>query len=156
MTLSNGINHVAVLTHDIDAFIEFYGDVFDAEVVFDMDEDGLRHAAVDVGGGAALHAFARAERLDAAVSTEMFRRGHIDHLAINVADEDSLHEARSRLVAREASDGVVTDFGILKSVSFRDPDGLEAEVALWGSEPVRRFEDRGREGGTVQSDPART
>jgi catechol 2,3-dioxygenase-like lactoylglutathione lyase family enzyme len=50
MALSIGINHVALLTHDIDAFTAFYVDMFDAEVLFDLDEDGLRHAAVDVGG----------------------------------------------------------------------------------------------------------
>jgi catechol 2,3-dioxygenase-like lactoylglutathione lyase family enzyme len=97
---------------------------------------------VDVGGGAALHAFALPDNPQAAASTQLFNRGHIDHLAINVKDEEHLYEARRRLVEREVSDGVVTDFGVLKSISFRDPDGLEAEVALWGTEPVRRFDER--------------
>lgn len=78
----------------------------------------------------------------AAASAEMFNRGHLDHVAINVADEDTLDEARRRLVERKASDGVVTDFGVLRSISFRDLDGLEVEVALWGTEPVRRFGER--------------
>jgi catechol 2,3-dioxygenase-like lactoylglutathione lyase family enzyme len=142
MALSIGINHVALLTRDIDAFTAFYVDMFDGEVLFDLDEDGLRHAAVDVGGGAALHAFALPDNPQAAASTQLFNRGHIDHLAINVEDEEHLYEARRRLVEREVSDGVVTDFGVLKSISFRDPDGLEAEVALWGTEPVRRFDER--------------
>ncbi len=142
MPLTTGINHVALLTQDIDAFIGFYVEVFDAEVLFDIDEDGLRHAAVGVGGGAALHAFTFPDSPHAAASPEMFNRGHLDHVAINVADEDALDEARRRLVERKASDGAVTDFGALKSISFRDPDGLEAEVALWGTEPVRRFDER--------------
>lgn len=37
---------------------------------------------------------------------------------------------RDRLVARDASDGFVTDFGHVLSVFFRDPDGLEAEVCV--------------------------
>jgi hypothetical protein len=53
-----------------------------------------------------------------------------------------LDEVTRRLVARGASDGAVTDFGVLKSICFRDPDGLEVEVALWGTEPVRRFDER--------------
>jgi len=142
MALSIGINHVALLTHDIDAFTAFYVDMFDAEVLFDLDEDGLRHAAVGVGGGAALHAFALPDHPQAAASSDIFRRGHIDHLAINVEDEETLYEARRRLVERNASDGVVTDFGVLKSISFHDPDGLEVEVALWGTEPLRRFDER--------------
>lgn len=142
MTLSNGINHVAVLTKDIDAFTAFYVELFDAEVIFDMNENGLRHAAVDVGAGAALHAFAVPDDPQAAASSEMFNRGHIDHLAINVPGEAALYEVGRRLVERGASDGTVTDFGVLKSISFRDPDGLEAEVALWRSEPPRPFSER--------------
>jgi catechol 2,3-dioxygenase-like lactoylglutathione lyase family enzyme len=116
--------------------------MFDGDVLFDMDEDGLRHAAVDVGGGAALHAFSLPDSPQATASAEVFNRGHIDHLAINVADEEALNEASRRLVAGGASDGMITDFGVLKSISFRDPDGLEVEVALWGTEPVRRFDER--------------
>lgn len=142
MALSNGLNHVALLTGDVDAFTAFYVDVFDAKVLFDMDEDGLRHAAVDVGAGAALHVFAAPDNPHAAASPEMFNRGHIDHLAINVEDEAALYEAGRRLVARGASDGMVTDFGMLRSIHFRDPDGLDAEVALWCSEPPRRFDER--------------
>jgi len=142
MPFTSGINHVALLTRDIDAFVGFYAEVFDAEVLFDIDEDGLRHAAVDLGGGAALHAFAFPDSPHAAASAEVFNRGHLDHVAINVANEGALDEARRRLVKRNASDGTVTDFGVLKSISFRDPDGLEVEVALWGTEPVRRFDER--------------
>jgi len=142
MTLSTGINHIALLTQDIDSFKTFYVDMFDGEVIFDLDEDGLRHAAVGVGGGAALHAFALPDNPHAAASAKMFERGHIDHLAINVADENALREASRRLVEAGVSDGAVTDFGVSKSISFRDPDGLEAEVALWGDEPLRRFDER--------------
>jgi catechol 2,3-dioxygenase-like lactoylglutathione lyase family enzyme len=142
MSLTNGINHIALLTKDVDAFIGFYVEMFDAAVIFDIDEDGLRHAAVDVGAGAALHAFALPDNPHATASDEIFNRGHLDHVAINVADENAFDEARRRLQAAGASDGTVTDFGVLKSISFRDPDGLEVEVALWGNEPVRRFDER--------------
>ncbi len=142
MPLSTGINHLALLTQDLDAFISFYTEVFDAVVMFDIEEDGLRHAAVDIGGGAGLHAFAVPDNPDAVATGEIFNRGHLDHLAINVPDQDALDEASRRLVERGASDGVVTDFGALKSICFRDPDGLEVEVALWGTEAVRRFDER--------------
>lgn len=33
-------------------------------------------------------------------------------------------------MARDASDGFVTDFGPILSLFFRDPDGLEAEVCV--------------------------
>ena len=142
MPLTTGINHLALLTRDLDAFISFYVEIFDAAVIFDIDEDGLRHAAVDIGSGGALHAFAVPDNPHASASGGIFDRGHLDHLAINVADQAALDEARRRLVERGASDGVVTDFGLVKSICFHDPDGLEVEVALWGTGPVRRFDER--------------
>ncbi len=43
---------------------------------------------------------------------------------------EAFDEIRSRLLAREATDGFVTDFGHILSLFFRDPDGLEAEVCV--------------------------
>ncbi len=77
MTLTAGINHVALVTQDLDGFIAFYGEVFDARVLFDVNEDGQRHAAIDLGAGAALHAFASADNPHAVASTDMFNRGHL-------------------------------------------------------------------------------
>ena len=34
MTTLTGVNHVAVMTADLDRFVDFYVDVFDVEVVF--------------------------------------------------------------------------------------------------------------------------
>ena len=35
MTMLDGVNHVAVLTADLDRFIAFYRDVFELDVVFE-------------------------------------------------------------------------------------------------------------------------
>ena len=43
-----------------------------------------------------------------------------------------------------ASDGTITDFGMVWTVSFEDPDGLDAEIALWRDAPPIPFLDRGR------------
>ena len=72
----------------------------------------------------------------------MFGRGHLDHFALGMADAESFEEARERLVRAGASDGMVTDFGSVRSVFFVDPDGFEAEIALWQDGPTRTFEDR--------------
>jgi catechol 2,3-dioxygenase-like lactoylglutathione lyase family enzyme len=133
MPLSNGLNHVALLTADLDRFLSFYCEVFDATVLLDVTEGGMRHAGVDLGGGSALHAFCIDGNAHASGSPDIFGRGHLDHLAINVPDEQALNQAQHRLLARGASDGRINDFGILKSVAFRDPDGFEGEVALWAS-----------------------
>lgn len=143
MALTNGCNHVAVITEDLDRFIDFYREVFEAEVDFDLDEDGLRHAMVRLGAGFALHPFQLpGGSPHAAGSPAMFDRGHLDHLALDVADQATFEDLRARLVEAGASNGDVTDFGRVRSVSFVDPDGLDGEIAQWVDAPVRTFEER--------------
>lgn len=138
-----GVNHVALLTEDLDRLISFYRRVFDADIGFDMEEDGLRHAMIDLGNGAALHPFQVPDNPHGRGVATIFGRGHLDHVALNVADATTFEELRARLVAAEASDGTVTDFGMVRTVSFVDPDGADCEIALWCDDaPPRRFEDR--------------
>lgn len=59
----------------------------------------------------------------------MFRRGRIDHFAIQTAGEGALLEARDRIVAAGAGDGVIRVFGGgLLSLHVTDPDGVQFEV----------------------------
>lgn len=142
MGLTTGIHHVAMLTADLDRFLSFYCGVLGGTVLFDMTEGDLRHAAVDLGSGSALHAFHVDGNRHAAGLPSTFDRGHLDHLAIGVPDAAALEEARRRLCAAGASDGAVHDFGSVRSVAFRDPDGFEGEVALWCDAPTRTLDER--------------
>ena len=135
MPLTNGFNHIALLTADLDRLIAFYVEVFDATVLADMEEQGLRHAMIDFGGGGCLHPFQLDGNPRGFGKPEMFERGHLDHIAINAADAESFETMRQRLVAKGASDGMITDFGRVCTVSFLDPDGFDAELALWRDEP---------------------
>jgi hypothetical protein len=67
----------------------------------------------------------------------MFQRGRIDHFALNVADEQTFDRLRTELIARACSDGTVTDFGVMRVLSFTDPDGHLLELAHWvgGTDP---------------------
>ena len=57
MPMSNGFNHVATVTADLDRIVGFYRDVFDAHVVFEMaaTDDHPRMTILDLGGGGALN-----------------------------------------------------------------------------------------------------
>lgn len=138
----NGINHVAMITRDADRLIEFYRSVFGAEVTVEMKEEVGRHFFIDIGAGGTLHYFEMPGNPHAAGSPDMFGRGHVDHLALNVSDEETFQRYRKNLVDAGASDGLVTDFGMVKTCFFRDPDGFDCEIALWKDEEIRTFEDR--------------
>lgn len=57
MALLNGIHHLATLTADMDRLIGFYERVFDARLLLDMEEEGLRHAFIELGPSTVLHPF---------------------------------------------------------------------------------------------------
>ncbi|RWP37242.1 VOC family protein [Mesorhizobium sp.] len=152
MPVTVGAHHLTLFTHDMDRFIRFYEEIFDAETKFDLSEPGpgggtLRHSLIDFGGGFALHPFQMPEPTGYEDgSMQMGKRGHIDHLALKVHDEECLQEVRRRLVKASASDGTITDFGAVRLVTFKAPDGMEGEVAWWtDSKRVLGFEERKRE-----------
>lgn len=55
MQLLTGINHVAIMTEDLDRFTAFYTDVLEASVVFEETTPQFRHAILSVGGRSVLH-----------------------------------------------------------------------------------------------------
>ena len=127
--LLDGVNHVAILTADSDRLHAFYRDVFDATVSHDEEiGDGGRLSMIDIGAGRELNVFEIPGNEEAGRQVPMFGRGRIDHLGLQAASLEAFDTIRDRLMAREATDGFVTDFGPVLSLFFRDPDGLEGEV----------------------------
>lgn len=142
MGLLTGCNHIALITRDIDRFVEFYTHVFEGTVIADMTEGDLRHVLLDLGG-VVLHPFYfSGDHPHASGRPEMFDRGHIDHFALNVADAAVFEELRRRLVEAGATDGTVTDFGVTRNVWFQDPDGMGCEIAMWGPGKPLAFDNR--------------
>ena len=130
--LLDGINHIGLITEDIDRFVDFYQGVFDARV------DGVEHAPfgtltfISIGPRTELNVF----NLDPGAKPDltrgsMFTHGPIDHMGLQAASKEAFDEIRRRMMARGATDGFVTDFGRSLSLFFRDPDGLEGEVLLY-------------------------
>jgi len=132
--LTNGFNHVAILTNDTERLHAFYQEVFDATLRSEgvpTGEDGpVRLSIVDVGPFSELNVFEIKDNTEAERQTPMFGRGRIDHLALQAESLTAFETIRDRLMARGACDDFVTDFGHILSLFFRDPDGLECEVCV--------------------------
>ena len=143
MALTAGPHHLATVTADMDRLIEFYEGVFDARVVADIREEGLRHVFIDLGGGFLLHPFEIPGVEVPQGDLPIFERGRIDHLALKAATAEDFWALRERIYQAGASDGQVTDMGPLLSAGFNDPDGLWGEVC-WDRPP-----DQVRSGGEV-------
>ncbi len=125
-----GVNHIAVLTQDLDRFVAFYRDVFELDVVFEEATPAFRHAILRTGPTSWLHPAELADNPHGAASAAMFDRGHLDHLALSASDLASFAAARERLVARGATDGTIEDLGAFHSIWFTDPDGMRVELVV--------------------------
>jgi catechol 2,3-dioxygenase-like lactoylglutathione lyase family enzyme len=132
--LLKGLNHVAVITNDTARLIDFYQEVFEAEILRDGSEfpdgTGPRLTIIKIGDWSELNVFEIDGNTQADHQTPMFGRGRLDHLALQAASLEAFEDIRDRLMARGAADDFVTDFGFMLSLFFRDPDGLECEVCV--------------------------
>lgn len=129
--LTTGFDHVAVLTADTEAFVEFFADVFGAEVFGEPEmPPGMRLTFVKVGPDSEFNVFQIDDNDEASRQTPMGGRGRLDHLGLRAGSMENFETIRDRLMARGASDGFVTDFGPVLSCFFVGPDGLESEVCV--------------------------
>ena len=131
MTLLDGLNHVATLTNDVDRLVAFYRDVFEAETgTMPGMPPEMRLTFIHIGPHTELNVFQIEGNTEATKQEPDFGRGRLDHFGLQAASLEAFDEIRRRLMAKDASDGFVTDFGPYLSVFFRDPDGLEGEVLV--------------------------
>lgn len=130
MPVTQGFNHVATLTTDLERHAAFYGEVFGAEVTFTMDAapDHPRMWILDLGGGAALNVFEVAPEEIIGEQRRQGGRGAIDHFGLAVATLAELEAVKERLVAAGADIGEIQQLGAEWSLFFRDVDGMELEV----------------------------
>lgn len=131
-----GFDHVAVLTADLDRFVDFYREVFGAEVEGGLTEDGLEMKVLRIGPTSEINVFCIDGNDEAARQTPIFGRGRLDHFAFRAVSLDQFEQIRSELIERGCTDGFVTDFGQVLSVFFRDPEGLELEVCVGNPDAV--------------------
>ncbi len=127
----HGVNHVGIITNDVARLAQFYAEVFDAPPPRIAEQgDGFSLSLIDIGPHQELNVFQIEGNTEADRQTPMFGRGRLDHIGLQAASLDAFDTIRERLIAREATDGFVTDFGPVLSLFFVDPDGLEGEVCV--------------------------
>lgn len=131
-----GFDHVAVLTADLERFVDFYRDVFGAQVEGRLSDDGLEMVVLRIGPTSEINVFQIDGNDEAVRQTPSFGRGRLDHFAFRAASLEQFDQLRDELIRRECTDGFVTDFGHVLSVFFRDPEGLELEVCVGNPDAV--------------------
>ena len=136
--MNQGMHHLGLATHDMEATLEFYERVLGFRaVVCEMIEPetggAIRHAFLDAGNGELL-AFMECNDLegvspdfDAGINRGLGILGGMYHFAFKVEDEEALRAKQSDLESKGVKVRGVVDHGWCKSIYFRDPNFLQLE-----------------------------
>ena len=146
MIKPNGIHHIAIMTADIKAQIEYFTDVLGCKLsaIFDMHGvPGAFHAFVHLND----HSYFSFVQMDdiadipstigithAGTGAGKAAAGVMQHLAFNVDSHADLLAMRDRIRTKGLNVMGPIDHGVCQSIYFAGPEGLTLEVASSESE----------------------
>jgi len=141
----NGINHLALITSDMDATVRFYHGVLGARLAATVGTPEFRHYFFDFGPHCTVAFFEYAdwefEPLTKPAGVPDARASQFDHLALNLPDENALHDLRQRLTDADCDVTDIIDHGSVRSVYFTDPNGIALEASWWVRDVTGRSSD---------------
>ena len=142
-----GINHLALVTADMDATVRFYHGVLGARLVATIGTPGFRHYFFEVGPANTV-AFFEYETVELQPFAKPAgvpdpRAVQFDHLALNLADEQGLESMRARLKEHGCEVTDVVDHGFVRSIYFSDNNGIALEASWWVTDATGRPADYG-------------
>ncbi|HUF33969.1 MAG TPA: VOC family protein [Acidimicrobiales bacterium] len=142
-----GINHLALVTTDMDATVRFWHGVLGARLVTTIGAASFRHYFFDFGPEQTVAFFeyrnAKIEPFSKPAGVPDPRAAQFDHLAFNLADEHALEELAARLKAHGCAVTDVVDHVFVRSIYFTDPNGIALEASWWVIDPTGRDADYG-------------
>jgi len=130
-----GINHLALVTNDMDATVRFYHGTLGARLLATIGAPGFRHYFFEFGSQCTVAFFeyrdSLTEPFGKAAGVPDARAPQFDHLSFNVPDEESLLSLRQRLKSADCEVTDVVDHGFIRSIYFTDPNGIALEASWW-------------------------
>jgi catechol 2,3-dioxygenase-like lactoylglutathione lyase family enzyme len=150
-----GINHLALVTNDMDATVRFYVGALGARLVATIGNPHFRHYFFEIGPRNTIAFF---EYPDS--PTESFakpagipdpRAPQFDHVSFDLPDEEALLALRNRLKAAGCEVTDVVDHDFIRSVYFNDPNGIALEASHWVLDATAEATDW--DNGRLFSDP---
>ena len=133
-----GVNHLALVTNDMDATVRFWHGVLGAELVATIGTPEFRHYFFDIGV-CTVAFFEYTDRPVAAFAKPSGipdpRAIQFDHLSLDLDDEAALDALHDRLVEFGCEVTTTIDHGFIRSIYFTDPNGIALEASWW-TKPV--------------------
>ncbi|EMG35869.1 lactoylglutathione lyase-like lyase [Desulfocurvibacter africanus PCS] len=132
MVSYTGINHLAMVTGDMDATIRFWRDLLGMRLVAGLGHPGYRHYFFEISAQDMLAFFewTGAEPApDKDHGAPVKGRIAFDHVSIGVSGQDDLWEIKARLEAAGFWASEVVDHGFIHSVYSFDPNNIAIEFS---------------------------
>jgi catechol 2,3-dioxygenase-like lactoylglutathione lyase family enzyme len=132
MTSYTGINHLAMVTHDMQATIRFWRDLLGMRLIAGLGRKGYRHYFFEISSHDMIAFF---EWPDAEPIKEKDHgvpvKGPVafDHVSIEVETDNDLWELKDRLEAARFWVSEVIDHGFIHSIYSFDPNNIPIEFS---------------------------
>jgi catechol 2,3-dioxygenase-like lactoylglutathione lyase family enzyme len=115
-----GVNHLALVTTDMDATTRFYHEVLGARLVATIGTPSFRHYFFEIGVESTIAFFEYRDvplaRFAKPAGIPDPRAVQFDHLSLNLADERALEDLRARLKEHGCEVTDVVDHGVMRSI----------------------------------------
>lgn len=143
-----GINHLAMVTNDMEKTVRFYRDILGFRLVAATgNRPGsypYRHYFFEIGPANSIAFFewpGLVEEFRKPAGLPVQGQLQFDHVSFNVEDEESLLALQRRLREAEIEVTRVVDHGFIHSVYFHDPNGIALEASVWIKDPTGKAID---------------
>lgn len=136
-----GLNHLALITDDLDTTTRFWHGIIGAPLVATIGNASFRHYFFDVGNDATVAFFEYRDhpinRFAKPAGVPDERAIQFDHVSLYLPDEEALlMTLRQRLLDAECEVTDVVDHGLMRSIYFTDPNGIALEASCWVHDPT--------------------
>lgn len=135
-----GVNHLALVTPDMDATVRFYAGVLGMPLVATLLAGPMRHYFFQIApeNTVAFFEVKGAETFPKGAGSPGPYPTQLDHISFNVPDERALEQLQARLKAAGSEVTDVVDHGIIRSIYFTDPNGIALEASWWALDATAR------------------
>jgi catechol 2,3-dioxygenase-like lactoylglutathione lyase family enzyme len=141
-----GVNHLALVTPDMDATVRFYHGVLGMRLVATLMAGPMRHYFFEIAPGntVAFFEWQGAGAFCKPAGWRVEQPLQFDHLSFNLPDHEALLDLHARLHEAGVEVTEEIDHGFIHSIYFTDPNGIALEASYWLADATARPEgDRG-------------
>ena len=143
-----GINHLAMVTNDMDKTIRFYRDVLGMPLVAALgstpEQQRYRHYFFETGPNSTIAFFewpGMEEEFHKPAGMPVGGRVQFDHISFDVESEEALPELQDKLAKAGVEVTQLVDHKLIHSIYFTDPNGIALEASVWITNPTGRPPD---------------